>query len=53
MCGRKVPEEGTFLEPDGDRVCVNSWKCASIAMMRLGISRHRAEREARRLYPPK
>jgi hypothetical protein len=50
MCYREVPERHTFLEEDGDRMCVYDWRCAAIAMRRLGIDPHAAERLARRMY---
>ena len=50
MCQRKVPERQTVIEEDGDRMCAYDWRCTTIAMRRLGIETHAAERLARRIY---
>ena len=50
MCYRQVPERQTFLEDDGNRMCVYDWRCTKIALTHLGLKSHTAERLARRLY---
>jgi len=50
MCRRQVPEAQTFLEADGDRMCVYDRQCTKIALTLLGLKSYAASRLAKRLY---